>query len=114
MRTIRARNSKWPSGVSELSARISGSCNIAVLKLYSSLEHPLWLALPHRLLAIGVQCIVDDPLGGVDLVIVFVTQVAESFGNRFESWAFWLLPERIVGVRAVDDLAEQGQRRVSR
>ena len=70
------------------------------------------LALPHHLPAVSVKCVVDDPLGGVDRVIVLEAQMAETFRDRFEARRFGLLIERIVGVGAVDDLAQQQQRRV--
>src|SRR6266487_6719669 len=72
------------------------------------------LALAHHGLTIGVECVIDDPLGLVLLVIILETQMAEAFGDSFESWSLGLVPERIVGIRTVDDLAEQDEGRVTR
>src|SRR5260370_33465339 len=43
-------------------------------------EIAIAFALAHHLLAIGVQCFVDDPLGGIDCVIVLVTEMAKPLG----------------------------------
>src|SRR5215470_6958858 len=39
------------------------------------------LAAFDHLAAIFVKCVVDDPLGGIESVIVLVAEVAEAFGN---------------------------------
>jgi len=58
-------------------------------------------------LAIGIEGIVDDPLGGVLFVVVLETQVAKTLGDGLQSRSLGLVPERIVGIRAVDDLASK-------
>src|SRR5215470_16112179 len=72
----------------------------------SSCEHPVGLAVPHHLLAIGIERIVDDPLGGIDRVVVLVAEMAEAFGDGLQSRPFRLSIERIVGVGSVDDSTE--------
>src|SRR5262249_29957438 len=47
-------------------------------------------------------------------VIVLVAEVAKSLGNRFEPGSFGLMVERVVGIRAVDDLPEQDQSWIAR
>src|SRR5258705_13015703 len=65
-----------------------------------SLERPLEPALANHLLAVGVERIVDDPLRGVELVIVLVAESAETFGHRLEPGGLGLVPQRVVGVGA--------------
>src|SRR3954464_13489136 len=72
------------------------------------------LALAHHFLTIRVEGIIHDPLGGVLFVVVLETQVTETLGNRLQSWPLGLVPERIVGIRAIHDLAKQNQRCVAR
>ncbi len=38
----------------------------------------------------------------------------EALSNRLQPFSFRLVPERVVGIRAVDDLAEQDQRCIAR
>src|SRR5713101_5794618 len=63
------------------------------------------LALAHHFLTIGVERIIHDPLGGVLFVIILEAQVAEALGDRLQSRSLGLVPERVVGIRTVDDLA---------
>src|SRR5207247_2001467 len=77
-------------------------------------ECAIGAALAYHLLTVGVEGIVDDPLGGVQLVVILEAQVLEALGNRLQPLSFGLVPEGIVGIRPVDDLAEQDQRRVVR
>src|SRR5262245_27965700 len=77
-------------------------------------EIAVGLALSDHFLAVGVKGVVDDPLRGVDGVIVFVSEMAKSLGDRFEPWSFRLVIKRIVSVGAVHDLSKQRQRRIFR
>src|SRR5215213_5299394 len=72
-------------------------------------ESAVGFAAPDHLFAVRVEGVVDDPLGRIELVVVFVTEMTEALGNRVESRPFGLMPERIVGVSSVDDPAEQHQ-----
>src|SRR3989304_6303220 len=63
-------------------------------------------------LAIGVERVVDDSLGGVDLMIVTESELAKPLGDRCQAGTFRLAVEGVVGVGAVDDPAEQHQGRV--
>src|SRR5436309_8908071 len=65
------------------------------------------LALAHHFLAIGVEGIIHDPLGGILLVVILETKMAEALGNRLQSRSLGLVPECIIGIRTVDDLAKQ-------
>src|SRR2546423_2433785 len=71
------------------------------------------LAAPDHFFAIGVESVVDDPLGRIEIMIVFVAEMAEALRNSVQAGAFGLMPKRVVGVGAVDDLPEQHQRRVA-
>src|SRR6185295_17072110 len=71
------------------------------------------LATIHPLSTVRIQRIVDDPLRPIDLVVVLKAQVAEALGDGGEAGAFGLVPQRVVGVRAVDDAAEERQRRIA-
>src|ERR1700736_6771942 len=77
-------------------------------------ECTVWPALTHHFLAVCIQGVIDNPLGGVLLMVVLEAQVPEALRNRLKSLSFWLVPERIVGIGTVDDLAEQYQCRVAR
>src|SRR5262252_10322188 len=77
-------------------------------------EIAVGLALPDHFLAVGVKGVVDDPLRGIDGVIVLVSEMAKSLGDRLEPWSFGLVMKRIVSVGAVDDLSKQHQRRIFR
>src|SRR5215469_5155581 len=74
-----------------------------------SSKRPLRLAATHHLLAVRVQRVVDNPLPGVDLVIVPEPEMSETFGNSVESCRLRLVPQGIVGIRAIDDLGEERQ-----
>ena len=39
------------------------------------------LSCLHHRLAIGIKRVVDDPLGCIHFMIVFVTEMPEAFGN---------------------------------
>src|SRR5689334_7459827 len=79
----------------------------------SSAELPVRFLPADHLLAVGVERIVDDPLCGVVLVIVLEAEMSKPLGDGFEARGFGLIPERVVGVGAVDDLREQHERRIS-
>src|SRR5229473_1059894 len=66
-------------------------------------EIAVGLALAHHFLTIGIQGVIDDPLGGVLLMVVFVAQVAEAFGNRLQPWPLRLVPQGVIGICAIDD-----------
>jgi hypothetical protein len=68
---------------------------------------------PDHLLTVGIEGVVDDPLSAVDLVVVAEAEMAKAFGDGFQARSLRLPPELVVGVRAVDDLAEQRQRRIA-
>src|SRR5437867_137584 len=70
---------------------------------------PFRLAAPHHFLAVGIQAVVNDPLAGVDLMVVLEAQVAEPFSDRIQARRFGLLPQRVVGVGPVDDLRQEHQ-----
>src|SRR5260221_13216554 len=72
------------------------------------------LALAHHLLTIGVEGVIDNPLSGVLLVVILETEVAEALGDGLQPRPLGLVPERVVGIGAVDDLAQEHQRRVAR
>src|SRR5260370_17489849 len=71
-------------------------------------------ALADHLLAVGVEGIVDDPLGGVLLVVVLEAQMPEALSNRLQPLSFRLVPERVVGIRAVVVLSDQYRRFIFR
>src|SRR6266516_7897355 len=65
------------------------------------------LALAHHGLTIGVECVIDDPFSGVLLVVILEPKMAEPLGDGLQAWTLGLVPERVVGISAVDDLAQQ-------
>src|SRR5215831_18629248 len=68
------------------------------------------LAPTDHLLAIGIERVVDDPLCGIESVIVFVAEVAEALGNGFEARPFGLMIKGVVRIGTVDDPAEENER----
>src|SRR5262249_8635834 len=64
----------------------------------SYLKSPSGFPALHHLFAIRIEHIVDDPLGRVYFVIVFVAEVPEAFGNCLKSGPFRLIIERVVGI----------------
>src|SRR5262249_7995694 len=77
-------------------------------------EITIWLSVLHHLLAIGIESVIDDPLCCIDLVIVFVAEMAKTFSDGFEPGPFRLAIERVVRVCCVDDFSEQDERRIMR
>src|SRR3989304_718874 len=73
---------------------------------------PMRPPLADHPLAISVERVVDDSLGGVDLMIVTESELTKALGDRCQAGTFRLAVEGVVGVGAVDDPAEQHQSRV--
>jgi len=61
----------------------------------------------HHFLAVSIECVVDDPLGGILFVVILEAEMPESFSHGFETGPLRLMVKRIVGVGAVDDATEQ-------
>jgi hypothetical protein len=68
----------------------------------------------HHLAAIRVECVVDDPLGGIERMIILVAEMPEALGDGLKARPFGLMIERVVGIGAVHDPAKQHERRISR
>ena len=60
-------------------------------------------------MTVGVEGIIDDPLGGVQLVVICEAQVPEALSNCLQPLSFRLVPEGVIGIGTVDNLAEQDQ-----
>src|SRR5204863_3565406 len=43
-------------------------------------EFTIAFALPHHFLAISIERVVDDPLGGIQRVVVFVSETTKAIG----------------------------------
>src|SRR5258706_12585961 len=71
-----------------------------------SFERAVGLAPADHLLAVFVEGVVKDPMGGVESVIVLETQMPKSMGDGVEERGFGLVLEGVVGVRGVEDLGE--------
>src|SRR5260370_12523050 len=71
------------------------------------------LALAHHFLAIGIEGVIHNPLGGVLLVVVLETEGAEALSDGLQSRPLVLVPERVVGICAVHALAQQNHRWIS-
>ena len=69
----------------------------------SSREHSIRFAPSHHFLAVRVKCIVDNPLRGIERVVILVAETAEAICNGFQSWPFRLMVKRVVGIGGVDD-----------
>src|SRR5438105_3010210 len=92
----------------------SPSFDIRCASLASRDKVAVGLALAHHFLAIRIEGVIDNPLGGVLLMVILETKMAEALGDGLEARSLGLVPEGIVGIRAVDDLAQQDQRSVAR
>src|SRR5205809_5783576 len=71
---------------------------------------PFRPALTHHQLAIGVERVVDNPLGRVQGVIILEPETPKAFGNRLEPRGLRLVPEGVVGVGAIHDSREKHER----
>ena len=54
-----------------------------------------------------IERIVNDPLGSIECVIVLVAEMTKTLCDGLEAGSFRLSIQAIIGVRAVDDLAQQ-------
>src|SRR5713226_9780020 len=79
----------------------SPSFDIRCAPLGSRDKVAVGLALAHHLLTIGVERVIDDPLSRVLLVVILEAQVAEALSDGLEARSLGLVPEGIVGIRAV-------------
>src|SRR5216684_293375 len=84
----------------------------ALIASLPSTESSVWLPALHHLLAIRAQRIVNNPLRCIDFVVVLKIQAAKPFRDGVQPRALRLLPQRVVGVRAIHDLAKQHQCRI--
>src|SRR5437868_2303119 len=108
--------SRASPGRSRLSTGSASALSVGLDLLISLVSHQvclslrdkvaIWSALSHHFLTIGVERIIHDPLGSVLFVVVFESQVAEALGDGLQSGSLGLVPERIVGIRTVDDFAQ--------
>src|SRR6266852_5212213 len=79
-----------------------------------STEGPIRLTALHHLFAVRVERIVNNPLGRIDFVVVLKIQPAKPFRDGVQPRALRLLPQSIVGIRAIHDLPKQQERRIAR
>src|SRR5947208_2024107 len=70
-------------------------------------ESTVQLAPANHFLAVGIEGVVDKPFRGIEFVIILVPEVAKALGNRVQASRLRLLPERVVGVGAVDNLRQE-------
>src|SRR6266540_2756676 len=68
--------------------------DIALLRVSPSglPEGAVRLAVLNHYLAIGIQCIVDNPLRGIDLVVILEAEMTEALGDRVQAGCFRLVP----------------------
>src|SRR5437667_11053009 len=71
---------------------------------------PFRPALTDHLLAVGVERVVDNPLGRIQGVIILEPETPKAFGDRLEPRGLRLVPEGVVRVGAVDDSREMHER----
>src|SRR5262249_50029943 len=105
----RARAAKRSAFKAELN-RTPGQSQIGEPSLRKRAVRP---AVAHHLLAIRIERVVDDPLRRIERVVVLEAEMPEALGNSLEAGAFRLMIKRVVGIGAVDDLAQQHQRRIA-
>src|SRR3972149_1265499 len=93
-------------------SRERGSARLEKSRTKSVRGCPMRPPLADHPLAIGVERVVDDSLGGVDLMIVTESELTKPLGDRCQAGTFRLAVEGVVGGGAVDNPAEQHQGRV--
>ena len=71
-------------------------------------------AVTHHLLAVRIEGVVNNPFRSIYRMIVLVTEMPKAFCNGLQSRSFGLLVQGVVGVRAVDDLAQKDKRAIIR
>src|SRR4051812_35116018 len=78
-------------------ASLRGGCigRVQVCGLVGELAS--WPSAFHHFAAVFIERIVDDPLGGVERMVVLVAEMAETFGDRQQARTFGLMIERVVG-----------------
>src|SRR5262249_59431917 len=95
----RSRSSLWQaSWVSGLEDGISPP---------RSLRLTVWFSAAYHLLTVGVQGVIDGRFGCNDCVIVSISKMAETFGDRLQSCRFGLMPEGVIRVSSIDDLCQE-------
>src|SRR5262245_19982545 len=72
-----------------------------------SAELSVRLAPSHHLLAVAIKGVVDAGFRRDQLVVVFEPQVSETLSNGIQPRSLGLVPERVVGIGAVDDLGQE-------
>ena len=80
----------------------------------SSAESPVRLSAIHHLFAVRVERLVNNPLGRIDFVVVPEIKMAKPFRDGLQPRALRLLPQRVIGIRAIHDLPEQHECRIPR
>ena len=65
------------------------------------------LVAPNHLLAVPVQRVVDNPLRCVDRLIILEAKMPKALRDRAETRCLGLVPQRVVGVRTVDNLGKE-------
>src|SRR6266852_445935 len=80
----------------------------------ASTKRSVWLSPPHHLLTVRIECVIHNPLRGVDIMIILESQVTKSLGDRVQPSSLRLLPQRVVRIRPIHDLPQEHQRRISR
>src|SRR5438552_10812372 len=78
-----------------------------------SFESTIGFALTDHLLTVGIQGIIHYPLSRILLMVILEAKVTEALRDGLQSLSFRLAPKGIVGIGAVDDLAQKHQRRVT-
>src|SRR5262249_3797110 len=109
----RASSRPMPSASRRWPARAPRNGRIERSRRPLSHEIAVRLSVRNHLFAIRIERVVDDPFGGIERVIVLEAEMAKALGNRLEAGAFGLVIERVFRIGAVDDLAEQDERRVA-
>src|SRR5262249_40049480 len=59
--------------------------SLSAIQTFSSFERSVSFVLPYHLFAVSVKRIVHDPLGCVDLVIVFEADVSKSLSDSAQA-----------------------------
>src|SRR5947208_12628204 len=63
-------------------------------------KHAIKPALPYHVFAVGIERIVNDPLGSIECVIVLVAEMTKTFCDGLQAGSFGLSIQAIIGVRA--------------
>src|SRR6266446_2137675 len=84
------------------------------LPCFPSAKRSVRLSPFHHFFAVRIQRVVNNPLGRIDFVVAPEVQMAKTLRNGVQPGGLRLLPQGIIGVRAIHNFPKQHQRCITR